>query len=116
GAILSGAAAALAIATRPNLVPLALVVAAAVASSPPRARRVALFAAAALPGCLLCAAVNWRLYGSPLAPGYGPLETMFAWSNWKTNLPTYLGWLWQLNSPYVLLAIAAPLLARRRAR
>ena len=116
GAILSGAAASLAIATRPNLVPLAIVLAAAVASSPPRARRVALFAAATLPGCLLIASVNWRLYGSPLAAGYGPLDTMFAWSHWKTNLPTYLGWLWQLNSPFVLLALAAPLVARRRHR
>jgi len=114
GAILSGAAASLAIATRPNLVPLALVLAAAVALRPPRARRVALFAVATLPGCLLIASVNWRLYGSPLAPGYGPLETMFAWSHWKTNLPTYLGWLWQLNSPFVLLALAAPLITRTR--
>jgi hypothetical protein len=113
-AFASGLAVSAAVLTRPNLVPLAIVVAAVVASHAPRARRFALFAAGAVPGCLVVAAINWRLYGSPLAPGYGPLESLYAWSYVKTNLRTYLGWLWQLSSPFVLLALVAPIVARRR--
>lgn len=113
-AFASGLAVSAAVLTRPNLVPLAIVLAAMVASERPRARRLLLFAAGSVPGCLMVAAINWRLYGSPLAAGYGPLETLYAWRHWKTNLRTYLGWLWQLNSPFVLLALAAPLVARRR--
>jgi hypothetical protein len=110
----SGLAVSAAVLTRPNLVPLALVLVAVVASQPPRTRRLALFAAGSIPGCLIVAAINDRLYGSPLAAGYGSLEGLYSWQHWKVNLQAYAGWLIDLNTPFIVLAFVAPVVARLR--
>jgi hypothetical protein len=115
-AIGAGLAVSAAVLTRPNIVPLALVIAAVVAASAPRVTRVALFAAASIPSCLAVAALNARLYGSALSPGYGPLEGLYVWSRWKVNLQTYGGWLITLHSPGILIAFAAPLVTAVRHR
>ena len=75
GPLGSGLAVSAAVLTRPNLVPLALVLLIVVAALAPRGRRLTLFAAGSMPGCLLVAWLNQRLYGSPLASGTGPLPT-----------------------------------------
>lgn len=111
GAGLAVSAAAL---TRPNLVPLAIVLVVVVAATKPRLSRLALFAAGSIPGCLVVAAVNAYRYGSPVASGYGSLESLYAWSHWRENLPRYVGWLIEINSPVILLAFIAPLVARVR--
>ena len=110
----AGLAVSAAVLTRPNLVPLALVLAAVVASQAPRTRRIALFAAGSIPGGLIVAAVNARLYGSALSAGYGPVEALYSWHHWKANVLAYGGWLIDLNTPFILLAFLAPFAARVR--
>ena len=110
----AGLAVSAAVLTRPNLVPLAIVLAAVVAANRPRLPRLALFAAGSVPGCLLVGAINAHLYGSPLASGYGSLRAFYAWDRWLENLRRYTAWLVELNSPGVLLALVAPLVTRVR--
>jgi hypothetical protein len=110
----AGLAVSAAVLTRPNLVPLAIVLAAVVAANKPRLTRLALFAAGSIPGCLLLGAINAHLYGSPFASGYGPLEQFYAWNHWSANLRRYAGWLVELSSPGILLAFLAPLVTRVR--
>jgi hypothetical protein len=110
----AGLAVSAAVLTRPNLVPLALVLAAVVAANGPRLPRLALFAAGSIPGCLIVAAINAHLYGSPLESGYGTLRAAYAWAWWPQNLRRYAGWLIELNSPGLLLAFLAPLVTRVR--
>jgi len=110
----AGLAVSAAVLTRPNLVPLAIVLAAVVAANRPLLPRLALFAAGSIPGCLIVAAINAYLYGSPLEPGYGPLASAYVWDRWRENLRRYGGWMIDLNSPGVLLAFLAPLVTRVR--
>jgi hypothetical protein len=110
----AGFAVSAAVLTRPNIVPLAIVIAVLVTTSMPRVMRVAVFAAASIPSCLIVAALNARLYGSPLSPGYGPLEGIYVLSRWKVNLLTYGGWLITLHSPGILIAFLAPVATRVR--
>jgi hypothetical protein len=112
----SGLAVSAAVLTRPNLVPLALVILIVVAAAAPRFRRLALFAAGSIPGCLIIAALNARWYGSPLASGYGPAGYLYAWSHWQPNLQRYSRWLVDLQSPAILLALVAPFSTRFRHR
>ena len=110
----AGLAVSAAVLTRPNLVPLAIVLAGVVVANPPRLARLALFAAGAVPGAVIVGAINAHWYGSPLAAGYGSLEGFYAWDRWRPNLRRYAGWLVELNSPGVLLALLAPLVSRVR--
>jgi hypothetical protein len=120
-ALLSGLAAGVAILTRPNLVPLAIVPALLIAGpiirtrslAWPFTRRPLLFAVGSVPGCLFIAFLNWKLYGSPLSIGYGPFEALFSWSNLIPNLQRYPTWLLQTETPVVLVALVAPLLISR---
>ena len=115
---LAGFAAAAAILTRPNLAPLVLPIAAALVmlgDEQPRQRawRAAFFVIAMLPGPIAVAAINNHLYGSPLASGYGTFSTIYAWRYFWTNAANYPLWLIQTQTPFILLALAAPLLLRR---
>ena len=110
----AGLAVSAAVLTRPNLVPLAIVLAAVIAATSPRLPRLAWFAAGSIPGCLIVAAINAHLYGSPLASGYGQVSGLYAWGRWPENLRRYAGWLVELNSPGLLLAFLAPLVTRAR--
>ena len=113
----AGAAAAMAVLTRPNLVPLAALIGAYFAwdlwrpsRHKPRVAlyRLALFTAGLAPGCLAVAAVNQYLFGSPLRSGYGPLHELYAWSSVLPNLGRYSRWLVETESPLILLALATP--------
>jgi hypothetical protein len=117
----AGAAAAMAVLTRPNLVPLAALIGAYFAWDlwrPSRRdarvalRRLALFAAGLAPGCLAVAAINFYLFGSPLRSGYGPLNELYAWTSVLPNLGRYSRWLVETESPLILLALATPWLWR----
>jgi hypothetical protein len=116
-AIVSGLAAAMAILTRPNLFPLAALVIVLILERHGRGRtgilRAAAFAVAALPGAIGVALVNNHLYGSPLASGYGTFETIYAGRYFVTNIVQYPKWLLQTQTPFILLAFAAPFLLRR---
>ena len=70
----AGLAVSAALLTRPNLVPLSLVLAVVAALQAPQLKRTALFVLGMLPGCVAVAALNAHWCGSPLRSGYGPLD------------------------------------------
>jgi hypothetical protein len=117
--VVSGAGAAAAILTRPNLAPVAaLVLAAVVAHSYVQHRTVPAVLRAAtlfvLPAAAAVAFLFWlntRLYGSPLMSGYGAASELFALKNVSVNTGRYTRWLVDTQTPIVLLGIAAPLVA-----
>jgi len=109
-AFAAGLAASMAILTRPNLLPLAIVVAIFLGR-----RSVASFAAGLVPGIVVLALLNWRMYGSPLASGYGAASDLFQVGNVAANVQRYLRWLWESHTPVLALAIAAPFVVARRA-
>jgi hypothetical protein len=125
-ALMSGAAASMAILTRPNLVPLAAVLAAfylwRVTREPADAGRrgalvpLILFSLAVLPGCLTVAAINSYLYGSPFGSGYAPFHELYQWKHVPFNLDRYPRWLLQIHTPFIYLGFAAPLVAREKTR
>ncbi len=92
----AGAAAGLAVLTRPNLLPLAAVVALAVINWPGgchdrrlRRRNVLAFAAGIAPAIAAFLFLQWRLYGSPFMSGYGSAGELFAASNIAPNISAY---------------------------
>lgn len=110
--LLAGAAAGLAILTRPNLVPLLAVPAILLAM--PRTDRLRCAIAFGIPIGLACAAVavlNWRYYGSPLVSGYGPLAAYYSFDHIRPNVGRYGRWMLDLHTPLVLLAPLGPLAA-----
>ena len=115
----AGVAASAAILTRPNLVPLALVVAAYFIARLMRSRarseavQLACFVAAVVPGCVAVAIVNNMLYGSPLKSGYEPFDTLYKLAHLGPNLTNYPRWLLQTQTPFIGLALTAPWLLRR---
>ena len=125
-AIASGLAASAAILTRPNLVPLAAVIAAWYLWSALRGdsatRRAALtqlvaFSLAIVPACVAIAAINTYLYGGPLRSGYvAPLSELYQLQHLKFNLQRYPRWLLETHSPFVFVGLAAPLVLVRSPR
>ncbi|MSO83307.1 MAG: hypothetical protein EXQ53_08445 [Acidobacteria bacterium] len=114
----AGLAAAAAILTRPNLAVLALPVIVLVAlgetSWRPRLGRGLAFTLALLPGPIAVAVINNHLFQSPLASGYGTFSTIYAGRYFITNLTNYSAWLLETQTPFILLALAAPALLRAR--
>lgn len=121
-ALFAGVAAAAAILTRPNLVPLALVPAGLLIwdlQGRRIGRRVAvhrllLFAVASIPACLLVVYLNDHWYGSPLASGYGTLAgALYQWGFFWPSAAGYLRFAVDSQTPVILVAIAAPFLLWR---
>lgn len=83
---------------------------AAAATASRRWTRPAVTAAAAGAGFIVLAVVNWRLYGSALASGYGRLDTLFRLEHVPVNAVRYPQWLTGAE-PLLLSALAAPLVA-----
>jgi hypothetical protein len=121
----AGVATGMAILTRPNVVPLALALAAPDAwrllrASSPEHRRSALmrlvfFGAGSVPAGMFIAYLNHELYGSPLSSGYGSLSDLYGWSHAWTNLARYPRWLVETQTPIVMLAAVAPWVVTPRA-
>lgn len=113
----AGAAVAAAIVTRPNVAPLAGVVAAIViVASEARLRSLLSFAVAAAPGPIAIALLNAHLYGSPLSSGYGPIDALYSLDRVWPNLVIYTEWLVTAETPLLLLGLAAPfVVAKQRA-
>jgi len=119
----AGAATGMAILTRPNVAPLALVLAAPaivriIRASSAQDRRHSMmvllwFAAGSLPACALIGLLNRELYGSPLSSGYGSLADLYAWSHAWTNVAHYLRWLIETQTIVVVFALAAPFVVPR---
>lgn len=118
GAVGAGMAAAAAILTRPNLAVLALPVLGLVAlrHTSWRGRVVCgfLFTLAMLPGSIAVAVINNHLFESPFASGYGTFSTIYAGRHFTANLTHYSTWILQTQTPFILLALAAPTMLRRR--
>jgi dolichyl-phosphate-mannose-protein mannosyltransferase len=113
-AFAAGLSVSAAVLTRPNLVPLAVVLAAVTALTAPRWQRGTLFVAGMLPGCLAVAALNAFWYGSALRSGYGTIGDLYLWSRASPNLRQYMSWLIELETGVILLAVAAPFVARAK--
>jgi Dolichyl-phosphate-mannose-protein mannosyltransferase len=108
----AGLAASAAILTRPNLVPLAVVIAIFIltpstAGVRERLRNALLFSLGVIPGCAGVALLNVTLYGSPLASGYGSMSELFRAGNFWPNLRLYARWFIETETPLVLLAPVA---------
>lgn len=100
----AGVATGLSFVTRPGgLGTLAVLALLALGRRPGGWRRVAAFAAGAVPFALLQAWLQWRLYGSPLRSGYGALATLFAGGSMVDNLGIYATALWQ-SHPWIWFA------------
>jgi len=117
--LLAGLAAATAILVRPNLAPLAGVLAAwcwwrdraESGSAWIGTRRALWFVAIASLGAAFVAAFNDRLYGSPFSSGYGELTSAFSPEYVLANLQRYLSWLVTTQTPVAvagLVAVVAP--------
>ena len=105
----AGLAASAAILTRPNLVPLTVVIAifiliSSTAEVRERLRNALLFSLGVIPGCVGVALLNVTLYGSPLASGYGSMSELFSAGNFWPNLRLYARWFIETETPLVLLA------------
>jgi hypothetical protein len=132
----AGLAASVAILTRPNLAPLAIIIGAFFASAlrirnskfemrngstrlslrlpfriPHSEFRIGiLYAAGLIPGIAATLAFNAAMHGSPLRSGYGDLGQIFSIANALPNLTRYSRSLIETQTPVVLLAFAAPII------
>jgi hypothetical protein len=99
---------------RPNLPAISLILLVHLAASS-RGRdrwiRVALFAVAVAPAVLAIALLNTAWYGAAWNSGYGAAGELYSAGAILPNLARYPVWLWQSQSPMVLLAFV-PLLPR----
>jgi hypothetical protein len=119
--VLSGALIGLAILVRPNLAPLALVLAAmpfVERGVDSRAwRALARMAAGAVPGVVGLLLLNRALYGSVIGSGYGDASALFSVAHIDTNLTNYGRALFQTQNIVPAIGLAAPALfegAKRR--
>ena len=117
----AGLLSALAVLIRPNLAPLAGVLAMhyVMAMRHQELRRRAFgqllaFSAALLPGAVAVGIINAHLYGSPLSSGYGDVSGLFALSRAPTNLRLYLQWFAEVHTPFALCGLVAILIPLRR--
>ena len=120
GAMAGGLLASAAVLVRPNLaLPVPVLAGVLLAQPAPwreRSRLLAAFGAAAMPCLITLAWLNTRRYGSPLVSGYGETGALFALAHVQPNLARYTRWLIVTETPFVVLALVAPLWARRHLR
>ena len=107
---LSGLLIGLAIMVRPNLAPLAAIVAIiAVASSQDRLRVLVTMVAASLPGVVVMLWLNNALYGSAFSSGYGAASRLFGTAHIQANLTNYSRALFETQHLVPLAGVLAPL-------
>lgn len=63
------------------------------------------FSLGAAPGAIFVAALQWQLYGSPTASGYGAASELYRAANLTPNLALYTGWLVDTETPFVAVAL-----------
>jgi len=114
GPLAAGATAGLAVLTRPNLLPLAAVVALAVMNLPRghherrlRHDRLIGFAAGIIPAVGAQFLMQWRLYGSPLRSGYGAAGELYTLSNIAPNAAGYAQRMLHGETAALMLGVAA---------
>jgi len=79
-------------------------------------RRWLAFGLGGLPLAVVQALFNQAAYGHPLASGYGEVEGLFQWDVFGVTLWHYVSWLPLLLTPFGLLALGLPWVARRAPR
>lgn len=107
-----------AILVRPNLAPLALIVA-AMSWRPGRPapwRATAMLLAGMLPGLAAWLWLNHVLYGSLTGSGYGAVGQLFSLSHVAANAANYATAVYQTQTVFPLLALAAPFVLAGEAR
>src|SRR5688572_21818310 len=111
-ALAARAAAGVALLARPNLLPLVMPLAWFAAGWPLRQPRrlLPLTMGLAAAGALL-AALQWRIYGSPVASGHGAFSDFFALSNVWPNLAVYSSHLLRGEAATIVLAVVAAAIA-----
>jgi hypothetical protein len=120
-AALAGAAAGMAVLTRPNLLLLAVVLGGYLlwkvwgerALFGTAGRRLVLFSIGVIAGSVLVAWFNARWYGSPFQSGYDT-SALFGLSFWHVNLRQFPWWLTITQTPLLLGGLAAPFVVTRR--
>ena len=117
-AVAAGLAAAIAILIRPNLAPLAAVIATWVVwrsrlRRAPGSLRALWFAIPAALGAIAVGVINARLYGSPFVSGYD-LTDAYHVSYVLPNVRRYGWWLLSAETPFALAGIAALAIPRAR--
>jgi len=110
----TGLVAGLAVMTRPNLIPLAFVIAIFIGVTARSIGAVLRFAAGLVPGLTILALIQTAMYGSPIATGYGEPRDLFQMGRLGINLRHYASWFVGVHTPAILLAFAAPLVAQER--
>ena len=111
--LVSGVLTGAAILVRPNLAPLAVVLAAIPliqnATRDERLRGVSAMIAGALPGVVTLAWLNHALYGSMFGSGYGAASKLFALANIGPNLSNFSRAIFETQHVVPLMGLAAPL-------
>jgi hypothetical protein len=100
----SGLAMSAAIAIRPNLAPLAVVVAAWIAMATGNRGHVVRFLVGVAPAVVGIGWLNARLYESPLTSGYGTTGNLYSPGFLFTNLRQFAGWMIDAETPVVALS------------
>jgi hypothetical protein len=117
GAVAAGLASSMALLIRPNLVPVALAIAAAIVAARPHPvevrRRLLGYFLGVAPGVGAIALLNRYLYGSPLASGYGSLGSLFGWETVRANAVGYSRWAIDSETPLLVVGVLAPLVVGR---
>ena len=106
----AGVAAAVAILIRPNLAPVAIVPALALAAEGWKGIRSFAFPVV-LAGAAI-AVLQWHWYGSPLTSGYGPAGAIFSAANVWPNAKAYAAWLLETQPVLFLAPLVLPGAAR----
>lgn len=130
--VAAGVAASIGVATRPNLAPMAAAcglfaflegasLPTATSERAPRSngRRAGLlcglwFVLGVLPGAIAIALLHDGLYGSPVSTGYGSPQALFSLTHIAPNVRQYAQWLMETHTPFLALALAAPLTLARK--
>lgn len=109
-AVIAGVLIGFAILVRPNLAPLALIVAATpiVLQHARPSRSMAMMSAAAIPGVVTMLGLNQALYGSVIGSGYGDAARLFSAANIDDNLANFGRALLQTQYLVPLIGFAAP--------
>jgi hypothetical protein len=114
----AGAIASLATLIRPNLAPLAGLIAlgSILSGTTGRTRRACLFVVALAPGLAVLGWIQSVRYGSAFASGYGRFSDGFSMENVGPNFSRYPRWLTDTQTWFIWLSLASPLWIVRRAR
>jgi hypothetical protein len=116
-ALLAGIFTGAAVMIRPNLAPLAIVVAGLLLHLPHgRWRRLLVFLAPLAGAVAVLLSIQAARYGSPLGSGYGAAGDLFALANAGENLRLYTSWTTTAYTPVIWLFLAAPFVLRHHYR